>query len=282
MSHTPQSNLTEITAPKKLINIKELWNYKDLFYFMVLRDVTVMYKQTIFGFAWAIFNPLIQIVIFSVVFGNLANIKTDIPGVPYIVFSSLSVVPWTYFSNSINLAGNSIVATSSVFTKVYFPRLIIPLTPIFSKMVDFFISMAIVVGVMFYFKVIPGHNIFLIFIPMLLIFIASAGIGIWLSALVVQYRDFKFAIGFLLPLLMYVAPVTYPASLILKKFGSTAYYLYASYPMVGALEGFRSCFISSKVFPWDIIGIGYAVALFILFTGLSYFRKMEKFFADLA
>lgn len=282
MSDNLQSNLVEISTPKKLVNFKELWGYKDLFYFMVLRDVTVMYKQTIFGFAWAIFNPLIQIVIFSIVFGNLANIKTDIPGVPYIVFSSLSVVPWTYFSNSINLAGSSIVATSSVFTKVYFPRLIIPLTPIFSKMIDFFISMVIVISVMFYFKVIPGYNILLVFIPLILIFITSAAIGIWLSALVVQYRDFKFAIGFLLPLLMYVAPVTYPASLILNKFGSTAYYCYASYPMVGALEGFRACFISSKAFPWDIVIIGYTVAMFILITGLSYFRKMEKFFADLA
>lgn len=266
----------------KFFDWKELMRYKDLLYYMVLRDVTVLYKQTILGFAWAIITPLFQIVIFSLVFGKLAGIRPDVSNMPYPVFSCLAVIPWTYFSNSVNSSGSSLISTSSVFTKVYFPRIIIPLTPVISKLVDFTISFLILIGMLFYFKYSPGQNIVFILLPLLIIFITSAGLGFWISSLAVQYRDFKFAMTFMLPLLMYVAPVAFPAALVLNKFGATAYHLYAVYPMVGAIEGFRSSFAIGKSMPWDIIGISFLSSIVVFLSGLWYFRRMEKYFADIA
>ncbi len=264
------------------INVKEIWRFKDLLYFMVLRDVTVLYKQTVLGFAWAIINPLFQIIIFSVVFGTLAGVKPDIGNMPYPVFSSLAVIPWTYFSNTLNLAGSSLIGASSIYTKVYFPRIIIPLTPVFSKLVDFAISFLILVGIMIFYKYSPGYNVYFALIPLLLVVVSAAGLGFWISALSVQYRDFKFALSFMLPILMYVAPVAFPASLVMEKLGSTAYHLYALYPMVGAIEGFRTSFASTKSMPWDLIATSWSSAIIIFISGVWYFRKMERHFADVA
>ncbi|MDB5193821.1 MAG: type transporter [Segetibacter sp.] len=282
MSRKEKSIVIEPTTGSKIFNIEELVRYKDLLYYMVLRDVTVLYKQTILGFTWAVITPLFQIIIFSVVFGYLAGIKPDVAGMPYPVFSSLAVIPWTYFSNSVSASGSSLINTSSIFTKVYFPRIIIPLTPIFSKFVDFLISIIILIGIMVYFKYLPGTNVVFVLIPLLIIIITASGMGFWLSALAVQYRDFKFAMTFMIPLLMYIAPVTFPATLVLEKFGSTLYHAYALYPMVGAVEGFRTAFAVGKEMPWDIITISFLSSLIIFFTGIWYFRKMEKYFADVA
>jgi len=266
----------------KFLDTKELVRYKDLLYYMVLRDVTVLYKQTVLGFSWAIITPLFQIVIFSFVFGALAGIKPDVADMPYPIFSCLAVIPWTYFSNAVSTSGQSLINTSAIFTKVYFPRIIIPLTPVFSKLVDFLISFLILIGLMIYFRYSPGMNIVYLFIPLLIIIITAAGMGFWLSSLAVQYRDFKFAMSFMIPLLMYVAPVTFPASLVLQKLGSTAYHLYALYPMVGGIEGFRTAFTAGKSMPWDLIAISSISATAIFLSGLWYFRKMEKYFADIA
>lgn len=264
------------------MNLKEVWRYKDLLYYMVLRDVTVLYKQTVLGFAWAIINPLFQVLIFSLVFGTLAGVKPDINGMPYPVFSALAVIPWTYFSNSLNLAGSSLISASAIFTKVYFPRIIIPLTPVFSKLVDFSISFLILAGMMAWFKYQPGQNLIYVLIPILLVVLTSAGLGFWISSLSVQYRDFKFALSFMLPILMYVAPVAFPATLVLHKIGSTAFHLYALYPMVGAIEGFRTSFAIGKQMPWNLIAISSVSAIIIFISGIWYFKKMERHFADLA
>lgn len=282
MSQRQPLVVIEPSSKLNSINLKEVWRYKDLLYFMVLRDITVLYKQTVLGFAWAIINPLFQIVVFSVVFGALAGVKPDILGMPYPVFSCLAVIPWTYFSNSLNQAGTSLISSSSVFTKVYFPRIIIPFTPILSKLVDFLISFSILIGLMIYFKYTPGSNVVFVLLPLLLVVITSAGLGLWFSSLSVQYRDFKFALSFMLPVLMYLAPVAFPASLVLNKFGATAYHMYSLYPLVGVIEGFRTCFAVGKQMPWDILALGYTSALFILVSGVFYFRKMEKYFADIA
>ena len=263
-------------------NFKEVWRYKDLLFYMVLRDVTVLYKQTVLGFAWAIINPLFQVLIFSLVFGTLAGVKPDINGMPYPVFSALAVIPWTYFSNSLNLAGSSLISASAIFTKVYFPRIIIPLTPVFSKLVDFSISFLILAGMMAWFKYQPGANIIYVLIPIVLVVITSAGLGFWISSLSVQYRDFKFALSFMLPILMYVAPVAFPATLVLEKLGNTAFHLYALYPMVGAIEGFRTSFAIGKEMPWNLIAISSVSAIIIFISGVWYFKKMERHFADLA
>jgi len=275
---------TVIEAKKSAsaFNFKELIRYKDLFYYMVLRDITVMYKQTVLGFLWAVLNPFFQVVIFSVIFGTIAGIKTGIDGLPYPVFSCLAIIPWNYFSSTFAASSNSLVNSANVFTKVYFPRLIIPLVPIFSKLTDFFISLLILVAVMFYFNYTPGNNWYYFLLPLFIILISSAGFGIWLSSLVLQFRDFRFAINFLTPLLLYAAPVAFPALKVKEKLGNTAYELYALYPMVGGIEGFRSSFVNGAIFPWTLVLISAASALFIFFTGVIYFKKMEKHFADVA
>ncbi len=282
MSQRQSVIIIEASSKRSGINLKEVWRYKDLLYFMVLRDVTVLYKQTVLGFAWAIINPLFQIVIFSIVFGSLAGVRPDVQSMPYPVFSCLAVIPWTYFSNSLNQAGTSLISSSSVFTKVYFPRIIIPFTSVLSKLVDFAISFSILIMLMIYFKYHPGSNVVFVLIPLSLVIITSAGLGLWFSSLSLQYRDFKFALSFMMPVLMYLAPVAFPASLVLNKFGATAYHAYALYPLVGVIEGFRASFAINKPMPWQLISIGFVSAIFILTSGIFYFRKMEKYFADIA
>lgn len=271
-----------ITSEKKRfkINLKELWHYKDLLYFLVYRDITVIYKQSVLGFSWAIINPLFSTLIFSFVFGNLAKISSN--GIPYPVFSLLGIMPWTYFSGTVNASGSSLIGASSIFTKVYFPRIIIPLTPVLSKLSDFSISFIILIIFCFYFGIVPGLN--LIFLPLVLILMimTSAGFGFWLSALAIQYRDVKFGLTFITPLLMYLAPVVYPASLILDKFGYNIYLLYGVYPLTGIIESFRALFISSFSFPWELFLISFISSFMIFISGLIFYTKMEKHFADVA
>jgi len=277
-----QTIIIEANNSSGLFNWAELRRYKDLLYFMVLRDVTVLYKQTVLGFAWAILNPLFQIVVFSVVFGSLAGIKPDVAGMPYPLFSCLAVIPWTYFSSAVSTSGASLIGASAIFTKVYFPRIMIPMTAVFSKLVDLSISLLIVVAMMFYFGYMPGTNILFVIAPLIILVLAAGGLGLWFSALSVQYRDFKFALGFLLPLLMYAAPVAFPASLVLTKMGSFWYNIYAAYPMVGVIEGFRNAFATNTEMPWYILSISFGSAVIIFISGALYFKKMEKHFADLA
>jgi lipopolysaccharide transport system permease protein len=264
----------------KLIDWKVLYRYRDLLYFMVLRDITVLYKQTILGFAWAILNPVFSMVVFSIVFGKLASVPSD--GIPYPIFSFTALLPWTYFSSSLTGATNSLVGSSNIFTKVYFPRIIIPLTPVLSKLADFFIAFIILILMLFYYQIMPNSN--LIFLPLLIVLmvLTSAGIGMWLSALAIQYRDVKFAITLLVQLLLYAAPVVFAASLVKEKLGETAYLLYGLYPMTGVIEGFRSAIIGANPMPWDLIGMGSIVAILLFITGALYFRKMERVFADVA
>jgi lipopolysaccharide transport system permease protein len=282
MNHHKEVTIIDANKQPFIVSFKELLRYKDLFYFMVLRDITVMYKQTVLGFLWAILNPLFQVVIFSIVFGAVAGIKTGVNGLPYPVFSSLAIIPWSYFSSTFTASSNSLITSASIFTKVYFPRLIIPLVPIFSKLVDFSISLIILIIVMFYYNYVPGSNWYLFFIALFIIIITSAGFGIWLSSLALQYRDFRFAINFLLPLLLYVAPVAYPALKVKEAFGNAAYHAYALYPMVGGIEGFRNSFLQNTQFPWNLILISASSAIIIFITGIIYFKKMEKNFADVA
>jgi len=274
---------TRIEAKKrkwKLFDLKELIYYKDLFYFFVLRDITVLYKQTILGLLWAIVNPLFQMVIFSIVFGQLAQISSD--GIPYPVFSFTAILPFNYFSQSLSGAANSLVGNTSVLTKVYFPRILIPLTPVFSKLADFLIAFLILIIMMVFYQIVPTIN--LVFLPLLilLMILSSMGIGMWLSSLAIQYRDVKFAMGFITTLLMYAAPVVFPASLIAEKFGYNYYLLYGLYPMAGVIEGFRSSLLGFTPMPWDLIGMGSISAIIFFITGAYYFNKTERIFADVA
>ena len=283
MSDNQKNVSVTVIEPHKgwqLINLKELKEYRDLFYFMVLREIKVLYKQTILGFAWAIIRPVFTMIVFSVVFGRLAKIPSD--GIPYPVFSYAALIPWTYFSQALTKSTDSLVAGTGIFTKVYFPRIVIPLTPVLAGLVDFAISLSIIFILMLYYGIAPNWNI--LYLPLLtfLMIFSSAGIGMWLSVLAVQYRDIRHAIQFLVQLMQYAAPVVWPVSLISEKFGETAKLVYGLYPMVGVVEGFRSALIGHNPMPWDLIGMGTLTSIILFISGAFYFKRKERIFADVA
>ena len=192
------------------IDFAELGRYRDLFYFLVTRDVKVLYAQTILGFSWALINPAVQIIVFTVIFGKIANVPTD--GIPYFLFSTVAIIPWTYMSEAMTHSSQSLVTGQGMLGKVYFPRMIFPLTPLFSKLVDFGISLLLLVGVLIYYKVAPTWNMLLLPAFVLYMVLIPAGIGLWLSSLAVRFRDVKFAMQFIIRMLIYTAPVLYSAS----------------------------------------------------------------------
>lgn len=264
----------------QLIDWRELQEYRDLFYFLVWRDVKVRYKQTILGFGWAIIQPFFSMIVFSVVFGNLAKIPSD--GVPYPIFAYAALVPWTYFSQAMSDSTGSLIGNTQLLTKVYFPRLIIPMTPVLAKLVDFAIALGIVGLLMAWFRLPPTWNVLFLPLLVLLMMLTAAGIGMWLSALAIQYRDVRYAVRFLVTLLMYAAPVVWPVSLLGERFGPTARLLYGLYPMAGVIEGFRASLLGTVPMPWDLIGMGSITALALFLSGALYFRRMERTFADVA
>lgn len=264
----------------RLINWKELYEYKDLLYYLVKRDVLAVYKQTVLGFTWAIIKPVFSMIIFSVIFGGLAKIPSD--GIPYPIFSYVALIPWIYFSSTMTKSVNSLIGGRGTFTKVFYPRLIIPLVPSLSQLVDFAISFIILIGLMLWYKITPTLNIFWLPLLIFLMVLTATGIGMWLSALAIQYRDIQHGAPFLNQLLMYVAPVVWPASLISEKFGESVKLIYGLYPMAGVIEGFRSALLGQKPMPWDLIGMGMLMAIFLFITGALYFKRKERIFADVA
>ena len=257
-----------------LIDWGELWRYRDLFYFLVWRDVKTRYAQSILGVGWAVIQPVFSMIVFTIVFGNLAKVSSD--GVPYAIFSYTALVPWTYFSSALTSSSGSLVSASGMISKVYFPRLVVPLAPVLGKLVDFAIAMVILFGLMAWFGFAP--TVWALFVPVLilLMMLTASGMGMWLTALAIQYRDVKYAMNFVVQLLMYAAPVVYPASSVPEQFRL----LYGLFPMAGVIEGFRSALLGTNPMPWDLIGVGAASALVIFVTGALYFRRMERFFAD--
>jgi len=277
--HT-SSNLSQtIVEPRKgwqLIDWKELREYKDLFYFLVWRDIKVIYKQTVLGFLWAIIRPVFTMIVFSVVFGRLAKIPSD--GVPYPIFSYTALIPWIYFSQALGKSAQSLITNVNMLTKIYFPRLIIPMTPVLAGLVDLVIAFSILILMMFWYGIVPTWNILFLPLLVILMIMTASGIGMWLSAMAIQYRDVKHAIQFILQLLMYAAPVVWPVSLIPDKYRL----IYGLYPMAGVIEGFRSSLIGTNPMPWDLIIVGSISSLVIVLSGAFYFRRMERFFADVA
>lgn len=257
----------------KIVDFKELKEYRDLFYFLVWRDIKVLYAQTILGFMWSILQPLIQIVIFTIVFGKVAKVPTD--GIPYILFSTVAIIPWTYMSQAMMTSSQSLIAGQSMLGKVYFPRLIYPITPILAKLVDFLISMIIVIGVCFYYRIIPTWNILLFPVFVLTMVSVAAGVGLWLSGLAIRFRDVKLAMPFVIRMLMYTAPIVYSASTIPEGYRL----VYSLNPIVSVIEGFRACLLGSP-FNWQFIWPGMITTAIILVSGLMYFRRVEKIFVD--
>jgi lipopolysaccharide transport system permease protein len=275
---TPSSENEHITIIEpasgwELPDFKELKAYRDLFYFLVWRDIKVLYAQTILGFSWALINPIVQIVIFSVIFGTVANIASD--GIPYVLFATVAIIPWTYISESMGASSQSLVGGQNMLGKVYFPRLIFPLTPILAKLVDFSISMMLIVAVMIYYRISPTWNLAYFPLLVVLMMIIPAGVGLWLSSLAIRYRDLKFAMPFMIRMLLYSAPIIYPASAIPEQYR----FVYSLNPIVAVIEGYRACLLGTPM-PWQYILPGSAVAILVLFFGAIYFRKMERVFVD--
>jgi len=276
MSNGYDSNAFSIIRPPKgweLLDFKELLAYRDLFYFLVWRDIKVLYAQTVLGFAWAILNPLVQIVIFSIIFGKVARLDTG--GIPYVLFSTVAIIPWTYMSESMSASSQSLVTGQNLLGKIYFPRLIFPLTPVLAKLVDFCISLLLLIGVMIYYKITPTLN--LVYLPLfvLLMMAVPAGVGLWMSSLAIRFRDVKFAMPFVLRMLIYTAPILYSADKIPDQYRV----LYSINPIVGVIEGYRSCLLGTEM-QWEYILPGVVAGTLLLISGALYFRRMERVFVD--
>ncbi len=257
----------------QMVDFKELKEYRDLFYFLVWRDIKVLYAQTILGLSWAILHPLVQIVIFTIVFGKVAKVSTE--GIPYILFSTVAIIPWTYMSQAMTQSSQSLVQGQHMLGKVYFPRLIFPVTPVLSKLIDFGISMSIILCVMLYYRILPTWNLILFPLFLILMMAIPAGIGMWLSALAIRFRDVKLAMPFVIRMLIYTAPIVYSASSIPETYRI----IYSLNPIVGVVEGYRACLLGTPV-PWTYICPGIITAAILLISGALYFKRMERVFVD--
>jgi lipopolysaccharide transport system permease protein len=257
----------------RLFDRKELAEYRDLFFFLVFRDIKVLYAQTVLGFSWALLNPLIQIVIFTIIFGRVAAIETD--GIPYALFSTVAIVPWTYMSNAMSAGAGSLVTGQGMLGKIYFPRIIFPVTPILAKLVDFAISILLIVAAMLYFGVYPTANLLLLPLFVLMMVAVPLGVSLWLSALAIRFRDVKFAMPFVIRMMIYSAPIVYTASAIPEKWRL----VYSINPIVGVIEGYRACLLGTDV-PWAFILPGIVTTVVLVIGGLLYFHRMEKVFVD--
>lgn len=273
---TPQQPVFVIDASKGSNPVRELFDYRDLFIFWVWRSVKVRYAQSALGIGWAVIQPVFTVLVFTVIFGNLAKIDSD--GVPYALFSLAALVPWTFFANSITESTGSLIQNANMISKIYFPRIILPMAAVLSKLVDFSIALLLLFGLMAWFRVIPTWNVLALPLLILLMMSTAAGVGIWLTAMAIQYRDIKYGINFLVQLLMYAAPVVYPTSIIPEKF----VYIYAINPMVGVIEGFRASLLNTRPMPWDLIFIGTVSSTAMLGIAVAYFRSKERLFADVA
>ena len=257
------------------LRLDELWEYRELLYFLAWRDIKIRYKQTALGAAWAIIQPFFTMVIFSIFFGRLAGIPSD--GVPYPIFSFAALVPWTFFANSLNQSSNSLVSSANLIQKVYFPRLAVPIASVFSGMVDFVLAFIVLLGMMLYYGMLPTINVVWLPAFCLLAFVTSLGVGLWLSAMNVRFRDVRYTVPFLTQFWMFATPIAYPSSLLSEPWRT----LYGLNPMVGVIEGFRWGLLGTNTAPGGIIIISSLMAVAILVGGAFYFRRAEKSFADI-
>lgn len=256
------------------LKLNELWEYRELLYFLTWRDIKVRYKQTVLGAAWAIIQPFFTMVVFSVFFGRLAKMPSD--GLPYPIFAFTALVPWTFFANGLSQSSNSLVGSANLIQKVYFPRLIIPISSVGSGLVDFVIAFGVLVCMMLYYGVSLTPAVLMLPLFLLLALVTSLGVGLWLSALNVEYRDVRYVIPFLTQFWLFATPIAYPSSLLSEPWRT----VYGLNPMVGVVEGFRWALLHSNAAPGPMIFVSSAAALIILVTGAFYFRRMERTFAD--
>lgn len=257
------------------LRLQEIWEFRELLYFLLWRDLKVRYKQTALGAAWAIIQPFMTMVVFSLFFGRLARVPSD--GIPYPIFAYAALVPWTFFANGLNQSSNSLVGSAHLITKVYFPRLTIPLASVLSGILDFSIAFVVLLLMMFYYDIsITAQALWMPFF-FLLAFMSALGVGLWLSAVNVKFRDVRYVVPFLIQFWMFATPIAYPSSLLSEPWRT----VYAINPMVGVVEGFRWSLLGSTAsVPGAMTLISFAMAFSVLISGAFYFRRMEKSFAD--
>jgi lipopolysaccharide transport system permease protein len=256
------------------LKLRDLWEYRELLYFLTWRDIKVRYKQTALGALWAIIQPFFTMVVFSLFFGRLAKVPSD--GVPYPIFAYAALLPWNFFANGLTQSSDSLVGNANLIRKVYFPRLAIPLSAVFSGFVDFAISFLLFIGLALYYHVRPTAHALWLPLFLLLALVTALGVGLWLSALNVQFRDVKYTIAFLTQFWMFATPIAYPSSLLREPWRT----VYGLNPMAGVVEGFRWALLRTRTAPGPMIAVSAAAAVALLVGGAFYFRRMEKTFAD--
>ena len=253
---------------------RELWEYRELLFFFAWRDIKVRYKQTVLGALWAIIQPFFTMVIFSLVFGRLANVPSD--GLPYPIFSYAALVPWTFFANALTQASNSLVVSAHMVKKIYFPRLALPTATVLAGVIDFALAFIVLLGMMFYYGLVPTVNVLWLPFFMLLALVTTLGVSLWFSAMNVQFRDVRYTIPFLTQAWLFVTPIAYPSSLLSEPWRT----LYGLNPMAGVVEGFRWALLGTDTAPGPMTIVSAAVALTLFVSGAFYFRRMEQSFAD--
>jgi lipopolysaccharide transport system permease protein len=256
------------------LNLRDLWEYRELLYFLTWRDIKVRYKQTILGAAWAILQPFFTMVVFSLFFGKLAKVPSD--NIPYPIFSYTALVPWQFFANGLTNSSNSLVTSVNLITKVYFPRLVVPISAVLSGVVDFVLAFVVLLGMMLFYGIVPTKAVIWLPALLLLALVTSLGAGLWLTAMNVQFRDVRYAVPFLVNAWMFATPIAYPSSLLHEPWRT----LYGINPMVGVVEGFRWALLGTETAPGPIVIVSAVVAVGLLISGAFYFRRMEKTFAD--
>ncbi|NQT00165.1 MAG: ABC transporter permease [Candidatus Omnitrophica bacterium] len=279
MSAEAERDNTIVIRPQKSwlrIGLKELWTYRELAYFFMWRDIKVRYKQTMVGAAWAIFQPLIAMFIFTFFFGRFAKMPSD--GIPYAIFVYVGLLLWNYFSYGLTHASNSMVNNSSIIQKIYFPRLIIPISSSLVGLVDFCIASTILIGMMAYYRYVPSLT-GILYIPLLLLitFMTSLGLGCFLASVNVKYRDVRYVIPFFIQMLLFLTPVIYPVSILGDRFK----WVLAINPMSGVIEAARGAILGIRPVDWQLLSISIVVSLALFIFGIVYFRKTEKYFADI-
>ena len=272
------NNITILEAGRGEKNYwRDLWHYRELFQVLAWRDLSVRYKQTVIGVAWALIRPLLTMIVFTIIFGKVAKLPSD-GASPYALMVFAGMLPWTFFSTALAEASNSLVNNSNLISKVYFPRLIVPTATVVVAFVDFLISFVILIAMMVYYQFLPGFQILLLPLFVIFAFLASLGPSLWITSLNVKYRDFRYIIPFIVQFGLYISPVGFSSSVIPEKWKL----LYSLNPVVGVIDGFRWCILGGEA-PLDLktLGISVGVTLFFLWLGIRQFRKMEKSFADL-